>query len=151
MQIQASTPEDYINKLPYDRREVITNLRRILKDKLPEGFEEQISYGMIGYVVPHSVYPKGYHVNPQQPLPFISIASQKNYIAIYHMALYADKELLDWFKKEYSEQSKTRLDMGKSCIRFKNIDAIPYDLIAELATKISAEEWIRQYESSVKR
>jgi len=107
-----------------------------------------MSYGMIGYVVPHSIYPKGYHCSPELPLPFISIASQKNAITLYHMMVYADKNLHDWFVTEYSKVCKSKLDMGKSCIRFKKINEIPYELIGKLVSKVSVEQWIEKYESS---
>jgi hypothetical protein len=151
MQIFAETPEDYIARLPEDRKEAITKLRKAILENLPQGFIETISYGMIGYVVPHAIYPKGYHVDPKLPLPFLNIASQKNFIALYHMCLYSDKELLKWFTSEYSKYSKTKLDMGKSCIRFKRADQIPFNLIGELASKISVNEWIKAYESKVIR
>jgi len=151
MQLKADTPEHYIDQLPEDRKPVIQKLRKTILDNLPDGFSETISYGMIGYVVPHSVYPAGYHCDPKQPLPFISIASQKNFVALYHMGLYASPELLKWFTEEYPRHCKTRLDMGKSCIRFKKTDQISYELIAGLTGKISADEWIRTYETSIKR
>jgi len=148
MQSKASTPDQYMEQLPDDRKKAMEALRKSIKDNLPDGFEETMSYGMIGYVIPRTVYPAGYHANPQLPLPFINIASQKNYIALYHMGLYSDKKLLDWFTKAWSTKARSKLDMGKSCIRFKNPDDIPFDLIAELTTKISADEWIRRYEKN---
>jgi len=151
MQIIADTPDEYIEKLPDDRKTAINILRRIIIENLPEGFEERITYGMIGYVIPHSIYPDGYHVDPRQPLPFISIASQKNFIALYHMGLYADMELLEWFTQEYPKHSTYRLNMGKSCIRFKNIDLIPYNLIGELASRMTTSDWIKLYERQIKR
>jgi len=147
--LYATSPEDYINHLPEDRKPVIRKLRQEILDNLPKGFVETISYGMIGYVVPHSVYPKGYHCNPKLPLPFMNIASQKNFIAVYHMGIYADKKLLDWFTNEYQKVSKTKLDMGKSCIRFRKTNEIPVKLIGELTSKISAEEWIKFYEANL--
>lgn len=151
MQIKADTPEQYIAQLPEERKEVIENLRKVISENLPEGYEETINYGMIGYVVPLSVYPDGYHAGPKQPLPFINIASQKNFVAVYHSGVYTDKKLLDWFVKEYPKHCKLKLDMGKSCIRFKKKDQIPYDLIGELAGKMSVEEWINIYETNTKR
>ena len=124
-------------------------LRNVILENLPAGYEETIVYNMIGYVVPHSLYPGGYHVNPEIPLPFINIASQKRFIAVYHMGIYADKSLLDWFKSEYPKYSKVKLDMGKSCIRFKKTDQIPFNLIAELVKKITPEAWIKTYESGL--
>lgn len=151
MKIQAETPDEYVKKLPPDRQEAMKKLRKCILDNLPDGFTETMSYGMIGYVVPHSIYSPGYHVSPELPLPFINIASQKNFIALYHMAIYSDPELLDWFTSEYPKHSPTKLDMGKSCIRFKKIDQIPYELIAELAKKVSVQDWIGLYEDSIKR
>jgi len=151
MQNKTNPVSEYLTELPEERKEAISRMRELLKSNLNPEFEETMTYGMISYVVPHSVYPQGYHVDPKQPLPFISLASQKNFIALYHMGIYADPELLEWFKEQYAEQVPTKLDMGKSCIRFKNTKRIPYDLIGELAGKMSAERWISLYEDSVKR
>ena len=151
MKIEANSPDDYISKLPEDRQEVISKLRQVVLDNLPKGFSEEMSYGMIGYVVPHSIYPDGYHCDPKLPLPFMSMASQKNFVAFYHMGIYADEKLLDWFVKEYPKHSKYKLDMGKSCIRFKRMNDIPYDLIGELVSKVSVDDWIDRYDSVVKR
>lgn len=148
MQYFVSTPDDYISQIPEDRKSVISKLRKTISENIPEGFEETISYGMIGYVVPHTIYPKGYHCDPKLPLPFISIASQKNFFAFYHMGLYAKKELLDWFIAEYEKQSVSKLDMGKSCIRFKKPEQIPYDLLGELVTKMNCKDWISVYEEN---
>ncbi len=141
--------DDYVSNLSEDRKQAIAKLRVIITENLPKGFTETLSYGMIGYVVPHSLYPKGYHVDPKQPLPFINIASQKNHIAIYHMGIYAMPELLEWFIAEYPKHCKAKLDMGKSCIRFKKTDNIPFDLIAELVKRVSPEEWIGIYEKQL--
>lgn len=151
MQSKATTPEQYLAELPEDRKEAMLKLRNAIKDNLPKGFEEVISYGMLGYVVPHSIYPNGYHCSPNLPLPFINMASQKNFIAVYHMGIYSDKNLLDWFVAEYPKHVKTKLDMGKSCFRFKKMDDIPYDLIAELARKVTVEQWISNYEKAFQR
>ncbi|MFV0470606.1 MAG: DUF1801 domain-containing protein [Paludibacteraceae bacterium] len=147
----AETPEQYIEELPEDRKEIIKKLRKILKKNLPEGYVEEMSYGMIGYVVPYTIYPAGYAVKPKVPLPFINLASQKNYIALYHMAIYAVPELLQWFQSEYPKHSQTQLDMGKGCIRFRKTEDIPYGLIAELAKKISVSAWINLYENNIRR
>ena len=151
MQYKASTPNEYIAQLPQERRVVIEKLRGIIMGNLPKGFEEQISYGMLGFVVPHSLYPSGYHVNPELPLPFINLASQKNFIALYHSGIYADNVLMNWFIDEYPKHCKLKLDMGKSCIRFKKMDDVPYKLIAELCTQITAEDWISKYETTIKK
>ena len=151
MQINAVTPDDYIAQLPDDRKEIMKKLRKTIQDNLPEGFEEVINYGMIGYVVPHSLYPAGYHAKPELPLPFIHIASQKNFIAVYHMGIYANPNLMDWFTTEYPKHCKLKLDMGKSCIRFKKLDQFPFDLIGELAGKVSVKEWVKTYEKNIKR
>ncbi|NAS10664.1 DUF1801 domain-containing protein [Poritiphilus flavus] len=150
MRSSASSPEAYLSELPEDRREAMSQLRNTILENIPEGFEETMNYGMIGYVVPHSIYPDGYHCDPKLPLPFINIASQKNFVALYHMGVYSDKKLLDWFTKEYPKYVKTKLDMGKSCIRFKKIETIPYKLIGELCSKISVQQWIEFYEKSTK-
>jgi uncharacterized protein YdhG (YjbR/CyaY superfamily) len=151
MKTKINLLEHYIDQLPEDRKEVIRKLRKTIADNLPKGFAETFSYGMVGFVVPHSAYPDGYHCNPKEPLPFISIASQKNFVALYHMGIYADQITQEWFRTEYPKYSKTKLDMGKSCIRFKKPDQIPYELIAKLAARISPEEWIKTYESNLKR
>ena len=151
MQIEANTPDEYIAQLPNDRKPVMEKLRKVILDNLPKGFKEESSYGMIGYVVPHSIYPKGYHAKPELPLPFINIASQKNFIGVYHMGIYADPKLLDWFTTEYPKHCKLKLDMGKSCIRFKKPDQIPFELIGELASKVSVDEWVETYESKIIR
>lgn len=151
MQYQADTIEDYIDQIPEDRKQPVQKLRKTVADNLPKGFEEGILYKMIGFYVPHSLYPEGYHCDPKTPLPFINIASQKNFVALYHSGIYAKKELLDWFVAEYPKHCKYKLDMGKSCVRFKKMEDIPYDLIAELCTKLTPEEWIEIYEAAIKR
>ena len=146
MQSKATTIEAYLAELPEDRKATIQKLRTEIKNKLPKGFREEMSYGMIGYVVPHSLYPAGYHCSPHLPLPFLALASQKNFIALYHMGVYADPDLLQWFTTEYANAGVGKLDMGKSCIRFKKPENIPYKLLGELCSKITVEEWIGMYE-----
>ena len=150
MQSTAKTVNDYINELPEERQTAFLKLRESVLKNIPKGFEEQMSYGMLGYVVPHSIYPNGYHCTPKLPLPFISIGSQKNFIVMHHLGLYANPKLLEWFTAEYPKHSKLKLDMGKGCIRFKKMDQIPFDLIGELAGKISVNEWIECYETQIK-
>jgi hypothetical protein len=150
MQSTAKTPQEYVNSLPADRKEAIEKLRKIILKNLPKGFKEEMSYGMLGYIVPHSIYPDGYHCNPKLPLPFMAIASQKNFIAVYHMGIYGDKKLYKWFTDEYSKHSTVKLDIGKSCMRFKKPETIPFKLFGELATKISPKEWIAFYEKTYK-
>ncbi len=145
MQSQAATPQEYIDSLPDDRKQAVSAIRREILDNLPEGFSEKMSYGMLGYVVPHSIFPDGYHCDPKLPLPFLNLASQRNFIALYHMGLYADKKLLDWFLAEYPKHSKCKLDMGKSCLRFKRLDDIPLKLIGELVSKMTVADWIAIY------
>lgn len=147
MQSQTKTAEDYLKEIPSERLEAFANLRNTILKNIPKGFEECMSYGMIGYVVPHKLYPAGYHCDPKIPLPFVSIASQKNFIALYHMGIYADADLLAWFVNEYPKHCKTKLDMGKSCIRFKKPDDIPFKLIGELLKKITVKDWIARYEA----
>lgn len=151
MQIKASSPEEYIAQLPEERRQAITELRAQIQKNIPEGFEEQMNYGMIGWVIPHSLYPNGYHTDPKQPLPFLNISSQKNHVAVYHSGIYSDPKLLDWFLKEYADKCEAKLDMGKSCVRFKKVEQIPYELFGELAGKMSSQEWIDLYESKWKK
>jgi len=147
MVIKANSAEEYIKLVPEERRKAFGKLRQTILDNLPEGFEETIIYDMIGFVVPKSIYPAGYHTNPELPLSFCAIASQKNFMAFYHMGLYADKDLLDWFLKEYPKYSKSKLDMGKSCVRFKKEEHIPFELIAELMKKVSVKKWVDTYAS----
>lgn len=141
----------YIEHIEKERKEAFRELYETVRVNIPEGFEEQMSYGSIGFVVPKSIYPKGYHCTPELPLPFVSIASQKSHIALYHMGIYMMPDILDWFVKAYPEHSKYKLDMGKSCIRFKRMDAIPYGLIAELMRKITVDVYVNQYEKIIKR
>ncbi len=149
MQSKAKTVQEYIDSLPAERKPVIVALRKAISRNLPKGFEEQISYGMIGFVVPHKLYPGGYHVTPELPLPFIGLASQKNHIAVFHMAMQG--ELLDWFRDEWKVYSTKKLDMGKSCIRFRKPEDVPIDLIGTLASKMTPKQWIEIYEKSVNR
>ena len=151
MTSDAKTPEQYLKELPADRKEAVTKLRDTILKNLPKGFKETMSYGMLTYVVPHEIYPAGYHCNPKQALPFVSIASQKNFIAFYHMGMYANPELLKWFQTEYTKHSATKPDMGKSCVRHKKPEQIPYKLIGELMKKISVKDWIECYEKNFKR
>jgi uncharacterized protein YdhG (YjbR/CyaY superfamily) len=151
MTIEAKTVDEYISKLPEDRKDAVSKLRSTIQKNIPEGFEECINYKMIGYVVPHSIYPAGYHCDTKLPLPFINIASQKNFVALYHSGIYADPKLLDWFVSEYPKYVKYKLDMGKSCIRFKKMETIPYGLIGELCQKMTVKDWVTLYEKNVKR
>ena len=151
MKYIATSPEDYIKQLPEERQAVFKKLRTVIQKNIPQGFQECINYGMIGYVVPHTKYPKGYHCNPTLPLPFLNIASQKNFIAIYHSGIYANRNLLDWFLTEYPKHCEQKLDMGKSCIRFKKHTEIPYNLIGELCRKVTVNDWIALYELNLKR
>jgi uncharacterized protein YdhG (YjbR/CyaY superfamily) len=151
MQSKAVTPDAYLAELPADRQAAVAELRKTVLKNLPKGFSEEMNYGMLGYVVPHSIYPAGYHCNPKDPLPFMAVASQKNFIAFYHMGIYAMPELLQWFTAEYPKHSTAKLDMGKSCIRFKKPEHIPYQLIGQLVKKISVKDWIAAYEQNLKR
>ncbi|AWA30448.1 hypothetical protein HYN48_10320 [Flavobacterium magnum] len=151
MQLKATTVPQYLDELPEGRKEAVEKLRATILANLPEGFSEGMGYGMISYFVPHSIYPSGYHCNPKLPLPFMSIASQKNFIALHHIGIYGSGELLDWFVGEYPKHSALKLDMGKGCIRFKKPESIPFELIAELSRKISVRDWIAMYEQNLKR
>ncbi len=146
------TPSEYISNIEApERRAAFERLRAVVLDNIPDGFEECISYGMIGYVVPHRLYAPGYHCDPKLPLPFVSIAAQKNFFALYHMGVYAVPALYDWFVAEYPKHAKTKLDMGKSCIRFKKIEDIPYELVAQLLQKMTVEDWVGVYEEELKK
>ena len=151
MRSDATTPEEFLATVPEERKEAIHRLVSIIRENLPEGFSESIGYGMLGWAVPHSLYPAGYHCDPKQPVPFLGLASQKNFIALYHMGIYADKDLHDWFVSEYPKHVKTRLDMGKSCIRFTKPEHIPFDLIGELVTRMTPAQWIELYEANLKK
>jgi|TARA_B110000967_G_scaffold120496_1_gene123133 uncharacterized protein YdhG (YjbR/CyaY superfamily) len=151
MKYTATSPDDYLSQLPEERAIVISKLRSLIQENIPEGFTEEMSYGMIGYIVPHSLYSEGYHCDPSLPLPFINIASQKNFIAFYHMGMYADKNLYDWFVTEYPKHCSRKLDMGKSCIRFKKTDDIPYELLAKLVRKMTVLDWVSLYEEKFKK
>lgn len=151
MKAPGNTVNEILSNIPQDRIEPFHNLHEVILKNLPLGFEAAISYGGLGYVVPHSIYPAGYHCKPSEPLPFASLASQKNSINFYHMGIYMDPKLLEWFVTEYPKHSKQKLDMGKSCIRFKKLDDIPYQLIGELMTKMSVEDWVGLYESMLKK
>jgi hypothetical protein len=151
MKANGTTVEEILGNLPEERKEAFIKLHETIINNLPEGFEPAISYGGLGYVVPHSLYPAGYHCKPIEPLPFAGLASQKNSINFYHMGIYSKPELLNWFVNEYPKHSKQKLDMGKSCIRFKKLTEIPYDLIGELMQKITVADWIETYESLYKK
>ena len=147
----ATTPEEYIKELPEDRLDAVNKLRAVILTNLPQGFKEEMSYGMIGYVIPHEIYPAGYHCNPKLPLPFMSFASQKNSINFYHMGIYANQELYDWFTNEFAKIATKKLDIGKSCMRFKKAEDIPYELIGTLVSKIGVADWIATYEKVLKK
>ena len=151
MKIKATTVAEYYANIPEERKAAMNKLRQTIRDSLPEGFEEGLSYGMPRWVVPRSIYPAGYHCKAEEPLPFMSLASQKNSINFYHMGMYANPELYNWFVSEYPKYCKRKLDMGKSCVRFKKIEEIPYNLVAELCAKMTAKEWIGIYEKRFKR
>lgn len=142
------TREKYLDAIPEERKVAFDKLLLTIQNNLPDGFESCIIYNMPGWVVPYSIYPEGYHCKPKSPLPFLNLANQKGFIALYHMGLYADKELYDWFVAEYPKHAKYKLDMGKSCIRFKRMDDIPFELLAELIQKMKVHDWIDLYERS---
>jgi len=151
MKAMGKTVEEILISLPEDRLEPFNKLHDVIMKNLPKGFEAAISYGGLGYVIPHSLYPAGYHCKPIEPLPFAGIASQKNSINFYHMGIYSEPKLLEWFVSEYPKYSEQKLDMGKSCVRFKKLDQIPYKLIGELMKKMSVKKWISIYETNIKK
>ena len=145
------TVQEYVAAVPEGKAAHFRKLRSTIKRSLPKGFREVMSYGMIGYVVPHALYPAGYHCNPAEPLPFMGLASQKGAITFYHMGLYSNRELMEWFLKKYAALARHKIDIGKSCIRFKYWDEIPYDAIGELVRRIGVRQWIREYEAKLKK
>lgn len=151
MKASGTTVEEILENIPEDRKEAFQRLHEVIVSHLPRGFEPGISYGGLGYVVPHTLYPNGYHCKPSEPLPFAGIASQKNSINFYHMGMYSKPELYDWFVSEFPKHSKQKLDIGKSCVRFKKADDIPFELIGALMTQMSMEEWISLYETRLKK
>ena len=151
MKANGTTVKEILANVPEERAEAFNKLHETIIENLPEGFEAGISYGGLGYVVPHSLYPSGYHCKPEEPLPFAGIASQKNSVNLYHMGIYSDPELLKWFIEEYPKHSKRKLDMGKSCIRFKKTEDIPFELIGELMKKMTVQDWVNIYESNLKK
>ena len=147
----GNTVEAILENIPEERKEAFHRLHHTIIDHLPKGFVAGISYGGLGYVIPHELYPAGYHCKPAEPLPFAGLASQKNSINFYHMGIYADPKLLDWFVAEYPKHSAQKLDMGKSCIRFKKPEHIPFELIGQLMGKMTAQQWIDMYERLYKK
>ncbi|MFJ5767464.1 DUF1801 domain-containing protein [Lysinibacillus sp. NPDC093210] len=143
--------ETYIEQVDEKWRDSFAKLADVIATNIPAGFEQTMNYDMISYVVPLASYPKGYHVTPNTPLPFISLAAQKRHIAVYHMGIYADNALLSWFQEEYAKRVPTKLNMGKSCIRFTSTKNIPYDLIGELVSKMTPGEWINRYEGELNK
>lgn len=148
MTSNAKTPAEYLEELPEDRKAVVKKLYGMLCAKMPKGFEPVMQYGMITFVVPHSLYPKGYHATPELPLPYLSLASQKNFVALYHMGLYSNSKQLAAFQKAYNDTG-FKLDMGKSCIRLKNLDKIPYDVLANSITIYTPASFIERYEKAL--
>ena len=149
MQSQATTVEQYLAELPEDRRAAISAVRNVILKNLNKGYEEGMQYGMIGYYVPHSLYPAGYHCDPKQPLPFACLASQKNYMSLYMMPVYCDDATETTFRDEWIKAGK-KLDMGKSCIRFKKVEDLALDLIGETIRRTSVKQWVEHYETVLK-
>jgi len=147
---EAKTVDQYLAELPEDRREAISALRKVILENLPEGFEEGMSYGMIGYHVPHSIYPAGYHCDPKQPLPFAGLASQKNHMAFYLMCVYSEPDYEKWFREAWAKSGK-KLDMGKSCIRFKKLEDVPLDVVGAAINQVPVKKWVAIYEAAFKR
>ncbi|MCK6456413.1 MAG: DUF1801 domain-containing protein [Phycisphaerae bacterium] len=149
MMSKARTVKEYFASLPADRREALAAVRKVILDNLDKDYEEGMAYGMISYHVPHRVYPPGYHCDPKQPLPFACLASQKNHMAIYLMCIYGSREHEAWFRKAWAKSGK-KLDMGKSCIRFKKLDDLALDVLGEAIARVPARQYIRFYEAVIK-
>ncbi len=148
MQSKAQTVDRYLADLPADRREVLEAVRAVILKNLPKGYAEGMQYGMIGYFVPHSVYPPGYHCDPKQPLPFAGLASQKNHMAIYLMCVYGDREHEAWFRDAWAKTGK-KLDMGKSCVRFRKIDDLALDVLGKAIKRVPPKKFIKLYEATL--
>jgi hypothetical protein len=149
MQSKATTVREYLAQLPADRRETIEAVRKVILANLDKDYEEGIQYGMIGYYVPHRMYPAGYHCDPKQPLPFAALASQKNYMSLYLMCVYGGGDLLKWFETSWAKTGK-KLDMGKSCVRFKKLEDLALDVIGETIRRVPAKKYIERCESATK-
>jgi len=146
MKSNAKTVEEYLTGLPPDRREAISAVRKVILDNLPKGYQECMSYGMIGYVVPHSIYPKGYHCDPKLPLPFVNLGSQKNHMALYLMNLYGQPKNEQWFRKAWEGAGK-KLDMGKACVRFKRLEDVPLEVVGQAVARTPVADYIARIES----
>lgn len=145
MTSNAKTVDEYLALLPDDRRDALEAVREVILANLPEGYEETMCYGMIGYVVPHSLFPAGYHCDPKQPLSYAGLASQKNHMSLYLMTVYGDAPTAEWFKSAFTAAGK-KLDMGKSCVRFKKVSDLPLDVIGQAIARVPAQAYIEQYE-----
>lgn len=150
MQSAATTVKAYLAELPEDRRKAIEAVRRVILDNLDKDYREGVHYGMIGYCVPHSVFPPGYHCDPRQPLPFAGLASQKNHMAVYLMCVYGHEEHAAWFRAAWAKTGK-KLDMGKSCVRFKKVEDLALDVIGEAIRRVPAKKYIEHYESTMEK
>ena len=145
MQSKATTIDQYLASLPQERRDALLALRKVIHKNLGKGIEERVQYGMIGYCIPHSVYSAGYHCDPTQPLPYAMLASQKNHMALYLMSVYLEKGEEAWFRKAWTASGK-KLDMGKSCVRFKRLDDVPLDVVGEAIARTSVEDLVTAYQ-----
>jgi len=148
MQSKATTVKSYLASLPPDRRAAMEAVRTVILKNLDNDYVENMSYGMIGYCVPHSVYPAGYHCNPKQALPFAGLASQKNYMSVYLMCTYGSASHLKWFQEAWAKTGK-KLDMGKSCIRFKKVEDLALNVIGESIRRVPAKAYIAEVESGL--
>ncbi|MEO1535097.1 MAG: DUF1801 domain-containing protein [Planctomycetota bacterium] len=145
---KPTTPAQYLKSLPDDRRKALTAVRKVINANLPEGYKEGMQYGMIGWFVPHSIHPAGYHCDPAQPVPFIGLGNQKNHMALYMFCIYTDARLSDWFVKAWTKTG-IKLDMGKSCIRFKSLDGVALDVVGEAVSRVPVDVFLNGYLSSV--
>jgi hypothetical protein len=150
MKSKAATVKEYLAQLPEDRRQAIEAVRKVILKNLPKGYEEVVQYGMLGYVVPLKAFPGGYLNRKNEPLPYICLGSQKNYMSLYMMSVYGNTQSAEWFRKAYKESGK-RLDMGKSCVRFRKLDDLPLDVIAKAIALIPMKKWIEIAEEAWKK
>jgi uncharacterized protein YdhG (YjbR/CyaY superfamily) len=148
MQSKVTSIAEYLAELPDDRRKALKKIRAEIRKSLPKGYKEGMQYGMIGYFVPHSIYPDGYHCDRRQPVPFASLASQKNHMALYLFCIYTDESLKDWFVKGW-KKTGCKIDMGKGCVRFKSIDDVPLELVGKVISRVPVNKFLASYEAGI--
>lgn len=148
MAAKPATVKEYLDSLPEDRRKALSKVRAAVNKGLPKGYQEGIQYGMIGWFVPHTLFPAGYHCDPKQPVPFAGLASQKNHMSLYLMCIYGDEGHRKWFERAWKDAGK-KLDMGKGCVRFKRVEDVPLDVVTEAVSRVPVKDFLAHYEAMV--